>query len=262
MTTLAHKMRSAAFYLRRPSFWSHFAHRAAGYVQPNLDNARAVAAGTQWARARAQTLGYALNRMGLLAAPDQPVPAMPDEALQKAGERVAAAPCTMGGGGDVGLIYAVARLSRAHDVVETGVAFGWSSLALLTALDRNGDGTLVSVDRPYPGDGSESFVGIAVDPPLKKRWRLIREPDRNGLRRAVAVFDRGVDVAHYDSDKTYRGRRFGYGVIWRALKPGGIFISDDIQDNMAFAHFVARTKARFGVVQAGDKFVGLAAKPV
>lgn len=262
MTTLAHKMRSAAFYLRRPSFWSHFAHRAADYVQPNLDNAGALAAGTQWARARAQSLGTALTDMGLLAAPDQPMPAMPGTALQKAEERVAAAPCSMGGGADVDLVYAVARLSRAHDVVETGVAFGWSSLALLTALESNGDGTLVSVDRPYPGDGSEAFVGIAVDPPLKKRWRIIREPDRNGLRRAVSSFARGIDIAHYDSDKTYRGRRFGYGVIWPALKPGGIFISDDIQDNMAFAHFVARTRARFGVVQAGGKFVGLAAKPV
>ena len=261
MTTLAHKLRSAGFYMKRPAFWSHFAHRGLGYVRPDLDGAGFQAAGLAWARAQARPPQDALARIGLAGASREPLPALPREIWNQARQRVAQAPCKMGGGGDVDLIYAVTRLSRARHVLETGVAFGWSSMAFLHAIARDGGGRLVSVDRPYPGDGSEAFVGIAVDPALRGQWRLVREPDRNGLHRAISDFRHGVDLAHYDSDKTYRGRQFGYHAIWRALKPGGIFMSDDIQDNMAFAHFVARTGAPFGVVESQGKFVGLAVKP-
>ena len=71
----------------------------------------------------------------------------------------------------------------------------------------------------------------------------------------------GLPSSFYDSDKTYRGRQFGYPVMWRALRPGGLFISDDIQDNLAFAHFVERARASYGVVESAGKYVGIALKP-
>ena len=70
----------------------------------------------------------------------------------------------------------------------------------------------------------------------------------------------GIDIAHYDSDKSYQGREFAYPIIWNALKPGGLFISDDIQDNMAFAHFVEESGLRYGVTETGGKYVGIALK--
>lgn len=167
----------------------------------------------------------------------------------------------MGGPGDIQLIYAMTRLTEARHLLETGVALGWSSMAFLNAVQDNGGGHLVSTDRPYPGDNSASYVGVAVDHALRKHWTLIREPDRNGLRKAVAKLRNKADIAHYDSDKTYRGRQFGYPIIWNALRPGGIFISDDIQDNLAFAHFVGAAGARFGVIETANKFVGIAIKP-
>ena len=167
----------------------------------------------------------------------------------------------MGGPGDIQLIYAITRLTRARHLLETGVALGWSSMAFLNAAQDNGGGHLVSTDRPYPSDNSASYVGIAVDHALRKHWTLIREPDRNGLHKAVAKLRSQADIAHYDSDKTYRGRQFGYSVIWDALRRGGVFISDDIQDNLAFAHFVGASGARFGVIETANKFVGIAIKP-
>ena len=41
---------------------------------------------------------------------------------------------------------------------------------------------------------------------------------------------------------------------------GGVFISDDIQDNLAFSDFVRATGARFGVIETAGKFVGIAIK--
>mgnify|MGYP001079311829 FL=1 len=259
MTSIPHKLRSAAFYLGRPPFWAHFGHRALGYLQPDLDGRPHQAHAMGWARARAQPLGAVLMHFGLT--PDGILPRLPADVLVDARHRVAGAPVRMGGPANVDLLYAVTRLLGARRALETGVAFGWSSLAFLSAMACNGGGRLVSVDRPYPGDGSEDFVGLAVPDYLVPHWTIVQEPDRNGLVKAAACFPQGVDIAHYDSDKTYRGRQFGYPIMWRAVRPGGLFISDDIQDNMAFAHFVEQVRASHGVVESAGKYIGIALKP-
>ncbi len=56
-------------------------------------------------------------------------------------------------------------------------------------------------------------------------------------------------------------RQYGYELLWTRFLPGGIFISDDIQDNMAFAEFVEAQNIPFAVTQSGGKFVGVIRKP-
>ncbi|MFV0281806.1 MAG: hypothetical protein ACK5JM_13735, partial [Rhodoblastus sp.] len=77
----------------------------------------------------------------------------------------------------------------ARRMVETGVAYGWSSLALLAASEDRPDSRLVSVDMPYPKMNNEAFVGIVVPERFHARWKLVRKPDRNGLR---ALRDRRI----------------------------------------------------------------------
>jgi len=255
------KLRSAVFYLKSPVYWAHFSHRAMRYFQANLDGDFYQAQATAWARERAQTLSALLAQFGLIAGPSAVLPGIDPELLKAARRRGERARHKMGGGGHVDLIYAITRLTAARACLETGVAYGWSSLALLAAMEKNGGGRLVSVDRPYPGMGNENDVGIVVPERFKHCWTIIREPDRNGLHRAAEAFPQGADIAHYDSDKSYRGRMFGYPILWDTLKPGGVFVSDDIQDNMAFADFVGQKDASFGVVEGKDKYVGIAVKP-
>ena len=45
-----------------------------------------------------------------------------------------------------------------------------------------------------------------------------------------------------------------------SLKSGGIFISDDIQDNLYFSNFVKNNSLRFAIVEFNGKFVGLIRK--
>ena len=98
---------------------------------------------------------------------------------------------------------------------------------------RAGSGQLISVDMPYPKMGNGGFRG----PIVRSRsgsagnWTLIRQPDRPGLeeklsRRSVA----GIDLCHYDSDKSWWGRAYAFPILWEALVSDGVFISDDIQD--------------------------------
>jgi predicted O-methyltransferase YrrM len=253
-----HKIRSTIFYLKDPRYWPHFVQRMKRYVQPNLDTPHWQEKATRWAAVRARPLGELLSRFELTDTETAPIPKLNADLLRDAEERAARSGCKMGGPAYLDLIYAVSRLVPARDVIETGVAYGWSSLAFLAAMGESG--RLVSVDRPYPGAGNEPFVGIAVPDTFRRRWKIIHEPDRNGLRKAVAQFPHGIDIAHYDSDKSYQGREFAYPIIWNALKPGGLFISDDIQDNMAFAHFVEERGLRYGVTETDGKYVGIAVK--
>jgi hypothetical protein len=91
-------------------------------------------------------------------------------------------------------------------------------------------------------------------------WPLFRLADRQGLPRALHLL-RQVDVCHYDSDKSYAGRMWAAPLLWSALRPGGYFISDDIDDNLAFRHFADQCGVAPLIVRVGGKFVGVLVKP-
>ena len=65
--------------------------------------------------------------------------------------------------------YLLCRLISPSVVLETGVAYGVSSVFILKALEVNGRGTLHSVDLPPLRSEYERFWGIAVQEALKDR---------------------------------------------------------------------------------------------
>ena len=253
------KIATAAWFLRKPGFWSQASELARRKFRRPKDTRACVEAATRWAAERAVPVPAALEKVGLARQHD--IPELDKGLLSEAERRAKNASVQMGGAGDLQLIYAAVRLSGARAAVETGVAYGWSSLAILAALGENGGGRLASVDMPYPKMNNERFVGIVVPEDLRANWTLIRSPDRNGLKRAIADQGGSIDFAHYDSDKSYYGRNFAYPVIWAALAPGGVFLSDDIEDNLRFAEFVAEKRVSFAVTECSGKFVGICRKP-
>jgi predicted O-methyltransferase YrrM len=224
---LIEKMRTAAWFAKRPSFYAQAGALVLRKFLPNRDGAEERYRAEEWAKARAVPVTKALRAVGIEGDPPTLDPALVEEG-EASSRRSAVA---MGGPGDLCLLHAVTALTDARTVLETGVAYGWSSLAILSAMAKNGRGRLLSVDMPYPKMGNEAFVGIVVPLRLRTGWTLVREPDRNGLKHAIRLAGGPLDLAHYDSDKSYYGRRFAFPLIWDALKPGGVFISDDIQDN-------------------------------
>lgn len=252
------KLETVGWFAARPMFWPHMAELARRRLSPTRDTAQDMVLATQWATERAQPVGAALAAVGL---PSESLPIFPAALLEEGAERAAQSAATMGGPGDVHLLYAATRLLEARRVVETGVAYGWSSLALLAGMDGRPDARLVSVDMPYPKMQNEAFVGIVVPDRLRKQWTLVREPDRNGLAKALMFLGGTIDICHYDSDKSYAGREYAFPLLWRALRPGGLFISDDIQDNFGFRNFAAQTGAPSAVTESDGKHVGLLRKP-
>jgi hypothetical protein len=258
---LLEKIRTLAWFARRPTHYAHAVHLVLRKVAAEEDRPETAARAAAWARARAVAPGEALATLGLLPAPDAPLPEPPADLRAEAERRVAEVPVAMGGAGDLRLLHAAVALSRAARAVETGVAYGWSSLAILAGQAGRADARLVSVDMPYPKRGGERFVGAAVPEALHAGWTLLRMPDRPGIDRAIARLGGAIDLCHYDSDKSLAGRRYAYPKLWAALVPGGVFISDDIQDNWAFREFVEARSLPFAVTESAGKFVGIAVKP-
>lgn len=166
----------------------------------------------------------------------------------------------LGGAADLRLLYSLIVHSKSKNIIETGVALGWSSLAILLALKEQGDGELVSVDMPYLTlKAKEDWVGIVVPMELKSQWKLNRMPDKYGLPKAIKNFSK-IDFVHYDSDKTYKGRLWAYDLIWKNLRSGGILMSDDVSDNLAWKEFCEKQDIKPLIVGFGTKYVGLARK--
>jgi predicted O-methyltransferase YrrM len=259
-TYMIEQLRTGLWFLKRPSHWPHAVQLVRRKWLPNYDTPADESAAEAWAAARSVPLAKALVSLGV-AAPGEPLPALPARLLDEAQAAVRRSAVRMGGPGDLNLLYAATTLLGAHRIVETGVAYGWSSLAILAALAGRAEAKLISVDMPYPKMNGEQFVGIAVPQRLRGPWDIIREPDRPGIVKAIARLGGTLDLCHYDSDKSWWGRQYSYPILWNALTSGGLFISDDVQDNMAFAEFAAARRVSYAVIEFDGKYVGLARKP-
>lgn len=143
--------------------------------------------------------------------------------------------------GDANLAHAawsVTRHLRPAAVVETGVARGMTSASILSALRSNQAGKLYSIDLPPLSKGWAEQSGVAVEPELRSRWTYVRGSTRRRLPPLLAGLD-GIDVFVHDSLHTSATMTFEFRCAWDALRPGGVMISDDIDDNVAFEAFVA-----------------------
>ncbi|MGQ0464242.1 MAG: class I SAM-dependent methyltransferase [Sporichthyaceae bacterium] len=125
----------------------------------------------------------------------------------------------------VALAYAYCRLRKPDTVLETGVANGFTTAAILQALAENDHGVLLSIDLPHLHPQAIESVGSAVDPALRGRWQLHFGP---AARRIPDVAAGGVDVFVQDAAHTYLGQRAEYRAGWPLLKEGGVMISDDV----------------------------------
>lgn len=169
-------------------------------------------------------------------------------------------PVEMGGPGNWDLLYGLAEHCNATRIIETGVAYGWSSLSILLSIAARPRAQLISTDMPYPGVNNDAYVGYVVPENLRANWQLIRLPDRDGLPKAIKALGQ-LDLCHYDSDKTYDGKLWAYPLLWNVIRSRGYFISDDISDNLAFKDFVKSIDLEPTITQWNGKFIGVLTKP-
>ncbi|MGE5538057.1 MAG: class I SAM-dependent methyltransferase [Gemmatimonas sp.] len=152
---------------------------------------------------------------------------------------------------DLALAEAIRCLIRrvgAAKVVETGVAHGVTSRVVLEAL--NGRGHLWSIDYPPP-DAPELHgdIGAAVGAEARGQWTLIFGSSQRRLPRLLRSIA-PIDLFIHDSDHREFNTLFEMQLAWRALRPGGAMVVDDIDNSWAFHDFAETANAAALVAEA------------
>ncbi len=152
------------------------------------------------------------------------------------------------------LLYSLIRSNESKFVVETGVANGISTNAIMNALQQAGkNGELHSFDvlpetrNAYSGPGNWNFHLL----PTKNTARKIK-----GI---VSKFSK-VDIWVHDSDHGYRWQKFEYLLALASLSDDGILISDDIDASPAWGELAKTHFRKSFIIFDSRKFIGIAFK--
>jgi predicted O-methyltransferase YrrM len=188
------------------------------------------------------------------------------------------------------ILYSIVKSRMPTNIVETGVATGYSSSLILMALKENNHGLLTSIDYPshqsslkkivqdlnYKGlvrtfftfRGLKNMVGYIVRSnyyhipngeksgwvipiELRGRWDI-----HIGLseRILLEVINRigPIDLFFHDSDHSKRNMLSEFETVWPQLKDNGIIISDDINLNDAFEEFCNKNVYKRAAIYNGS----------
>ena len=138
------------------------------------------------------------------------------------------------------------------------MAAGWSSSAVLTALERNSNGgRLFSSDFPYLRlRNPEGVIGAMVEDRHRSAWELFIDGDAVNLAVIAERLD-AIDLLHYDSDKTRGGRERALQLLGGLFTDETIVVFDDVHCNLQFRDLVERSDWAFRVFSFDDKYVGV-----
>jgi predicted O-methyltransferase YrrM len=158
-------------------------------------------------------------------------------------------------------LYRIVRRCRPAVAVETGVHFGKTSTAILSALHRNGSGRLISIDLPRTAaelnaDGrlahahvkSLEETGHLVPQELRGLWDLRLGDARELLPVALSA---GIGFFFHDSDHSHDHQEFEYESAWKALQVGGVLASDDTDWSTAWKEFLERHRGSWQALPDG-----------
>jgi predicted O-methyltransferase YrrM len=147
--------------------------------------------------------------------------------------------------------YAIVRLFRPIIVMETGVHDGLSSSIILAGMDRNGSGSLVSIDLPST-DLPPRVTGPGwLVPRLSHRWSL-HLGDARRLLPELAQRYKPVDVFIHDSDHSIEHMEFEYRTIRPHLANNSLILSDaDLNEELLDRLSAEWEARRFRVRSAG-----------
>ncbi len=257
--TLRWRLHSVWWYLKRPALYAHAVRMASSRMLQREQESDTRPEAEAWCAACAVDTEEALRQL-TGRAQLTPLRTLHAEAFATAETAAATCPVAMGGAAGLDLLYWLAEAIEARRVIETGVAYGWSSLALLLSLCQRDGSRLISTDMPYTNRDNDSYVGCVVPESLRANWQIIRCADRDGLPTALKRLP-SIDLCHYDSDKSYTGRRWAYPRLWKALRPGGVFLSDDVGDNLALHDFCQEIGVEPLIVGIDGKYIAVIRRP-
>lgn len=133
-------------------------------------------------------------------------------------------------------LYLLCKIIQPEKVVETGVAYGLSSMYVLQALEENNKGFLYSIDSVFSPWQTKEMIGSVIPSNLKHRWKFNFGSSSEKLNDLMSSLN-SVDIFLHDSLHTYKNMMFEFDTAWPFIAKNGFLISDDIGDNNAFYDF-------------------------
>jgi len=129
--------------------------------------------------------------------------------------------------------YTLVRLLKPELVVVTGVGAGVSSWTILHAMEENSTGTLISIDLPTPNTRLLPDVGYLVPEELRHRWDFQKGPSQRLLPQILSEV-KEIDMFLHDSRHSYSNQLREYQTAWPFIRPGGILLSDDVNNDALY----------------------------
>lgn len=152
------------------------------------------------------------------------------------------------------LLYSLIKANNSKLIIETGVANGITTNAIMTAVEESGaNGELNSFDvlpetsKAYSGGGN---------------WKFHLLKGRNVHKQIKSIVSSlpKVDVWVHDSNHGYRWQKFEYLLALSVLSKNGILISDDIDASSAWGELAKTHFRKSYVIFDSRKFIGIAFK--
>ena len=152
------------------------------------------------------------------------------------------------------LLYSLIKANKSKLIIETGVANGITTNAIMKALEESGgDGELNSFDvlpetsKAYLGGGNWNFY-------LLKGKKVHKQ-----INSEVSSLQ-NVDIWVHDSNHGYRWQKFEYLLALSVLNKNGILISDDIDASSAWGELAKTHFRKSYIIFDSRKFIGIALK--
>ena len=162
------------------------------------------------------------------------------------------------GGGAYDLIYFLSKKFKPKTIIETGVGAGFATHSILSAIEKNNFGSLFSSDFPYfKVSDPLKYIGMLLDENQKKFFNIKTKGDRFNIPQFIKSI-KHIDFIHYDSDKSYSGKKWFFNFIKPYISPKTIIVIDDIQDDSFFLDYINENKiVNFKIFKCDNKYVGL-----
>ena len=160
------KLRTLLWFMMRPSFYMAMLDLMFRNILPNQDTQQHKDQARAWCESKAVTIEEINKKYQLAKAyyDDYKTDAHHQQAITA---KIQSSSSNFGGEGYSSFLYALCETYKVKTALETGVAYGWSSYALLKSLTKQSDGQLVSVDMPMVKQNDYHLIGIAVKTPIR-----------------------------------------------------------------------------------------------